>query len=150
MGDLTEQQLANRVTWVRALLSKKYKQGTGRLKKQIKNEFFYCCIGVACEVIAPDAHELELTGEYEGNACGLAYMNADRAEDMLGFDVHGINQRQAGMWNDQHDYSFDRIADYIAYATAYGLSFRNLAEGHNIPSGYALDWLEEFDAASES
>lgn len=45
-----EQQSANRKTWVNALRSGKYEQGTAYLK--VGNKF--CCLGVACELARKD------------------------------------------------------------------------------------------------
>lgn len=36
--------------WLEALRSRKYKQGTGTLKRLVNGSEQYCCLGVLCEV----------------------------------------------------------------------------------------------------
>jgi len=41
----------NRERWLAALESNKFKQGKNYLKYEIQNEVFYCCLGVALEIM---------------------------------------------------------------------------------------------------
>lgn len=43
--------LENRINWVAALRSGKYKQGSGSLTQITKNGQLDCCLGVACKVL---------------------------------------------------------------------------------------------------
>lgn len=133
---LTNTQVRNRVKWVRALLSGDYAQGHGLLKyKKFNDEFEYCCLGVACEVLAPAAAEIRLRGD--GVSGG--YISSGRAEIRLGMGQ--ADQSTCSQWNDASHYSFERIADFIAYATDHDIPIRSVG-ARIVPEGYATEWLE--------
>ena len=41
--------------WVKALRSRKYKQGKDHLHKVEDGEHYYCCLGVLCEIVREEA-----------------------------------------------------------------------------------------------
>lgn len=48
---LTQKQIRNVKKWIKALRSRKYKQGRGHLcRVQANGKENYCCLGVACEI----------------------------------------------------------------------------------------------------
>ena len=51
---------ADQLAWIDALESGEYKQGRGALKRRNQHleddPIFYCCLGVACEVLEPEAY----------------------------------------------------------------------------------------------
>lgn len=142
---LGTRQLANRVQWVRDLGSGGFTQAKGSLKKDLMYyeddpaEYGYCCLGVACERIAPRSPQLKLDpigGESE------SLMTPSFAQTHLGIDDN--DQEQAAIWNDEDRYDFKRIADLIAWATEHKIGFLE-ADSDDVPNGYRLAWLEQFD-----
>jgi len=101
-----------RLTWIKALESGRYKQGTGYLRKDDR----YCCLGVACEVsglnLPPSPIPLNTT---EGSiTCTYGGNSAVPPQEVL--DVFNINGREVnrlvGM-NDHEERSFYEIAAYL-------------------------------------
>lgn len=137
MGDvkLTRGQLANRVVWVRALLSGDYEQGRKRLRTKDNT---WCCLGVAGHCIDPT-----LAVVAEGSPRAL--LDHYWAEKNLGL-VFG-DQNTAAAWNDRGDgLSFGHIADRIALATDKNQSFEEADDPPELrdeePGDYVRDWLE--------
>lgn len=89
--------------WTTALRSGKYLQGTGNLAVESYKggPFYYCCLGVLCEVIDEPVKQTE----------GLF---AFPREEIL--SLAGINWEQAkelACMNDSGRYTFNQIADHI-------------------------------------
>lgn len=122
--------------WAEALLSGKYKQGTGYLCQKDNNtgKESHCCLGVLCEV-APDTSKNFLHGnaaamfgdgedanegvlpdavqEWAGMKSGGGVLDA--IKDLACFDDIDENDRPYRLWqlNDQYDWSFDDLAELI-------------------------------------
>lgn len=142
MLDLGKKVIENRVQWVRDLLSSEFEQGQGKLKvlnDDTSGVAQYCCLGVACEHIAPDAVELRLDEE----GMSASYMSDGRAKQRLGLSYD--DQRIAGRWNDHNSFSFARIADLVAFATESRIDFESAHRLHTVPQGYAAEWLERYN-----
>ena len=135
-----KRQTANRVKWVRALLSGDYEQGSFKLKRNdnVDRTFEYCCLGVACETVSPKAGELILNMD----GTSPPFMNRISAQKLLG--INWDDQKVAGVWNDRNHYTFERIADLVAYATEDAIRFDDVIF-NNVEEGYATTWLRQFD-----
>lgn len=48
--------------WIKALESGEYTQGMGYLKSELKGEYFFCCLGVLCDI-----HANETGNEWDKN-----------------------------------------------------------------------------------
>lgn len=93
--------------WVVALRSGQYKQS----QKALRDEYGFCCLGVVCDIIDP-------TGWI-----GYDYVDKVNAEvvhqvgltqgirKLIGLDVRIL--RALTEMNDNQDYTFNMIADYI-------------------------------------
>jgi hypothetical protein len=69
---------SKRQAWLEALRSGDYQQGRGALKQKDEgNGVVYCCLGVACEVIAPerfsDAPRYYRKYTFMGKVCNSEY-----------------------------------------------------------------------------
>ena len=137
---LGRRQLANRVAWVRDLLSGEYKQSHSRLKIVKDGVASHCCLGVACERLAPKSFNLEIRFILGSGPSNGSFM-ADKTARKLGLDYE--QQTRAAEWNDSNEYSFARIADLVAYATNNRMNFEILVV-EDVPQGYALTWLEQY------
>ncbi len=85
--------------WVKALRSRKFKQGEGQLRRGANGEYEYCCLGVARLILNPKARF-----GYAGNL--------SRRE----MKVIGISKAQNDILVEKNDvalWSFKRIATYI-------------------------------------
>ena len=88
--------------WVAALRSGKYQQGRDVLRNGDK----FCCLGVACDLIDPDAWES--TSTY--NIFGWQGLTAETVD----LPFVGISDAETlSAMNDQPQSSFKEIADYI-------------------------------------
>jgi len=117
MSKPTEKQLAkwkiNRKKWVKALRSKKYKQGTGELKS-VDNE--YCCLGVLCDIIGMKARKVSDGYTYFGNDYQIAPPSACQAVGLV--DQHGtynttIHDADCLTNDNDEGKTFKQIADII-------------------------------------
>lgn len=152
--EFTPIQLANRVQWVRDLVSGDYVQGHGSLKRWTSSgNVLHCCLGVASEKLCPTSPHLRpegdpLAGESTTSEGGTLPRSAAR---LLGMGDHseelGGDQKTAYTWNDNDHYSFERIADFIAWATEYGVPLTRVYPP-NVPTDYAATWLEGLERAS--
>lgn len=105
--------------WVAALRSGKYKQGTGRLRDG--NDQF-CCLGVLCDLLAPDSWEEEndRAGEWTmGYDSSLLPDHIRTASEMKTADgtigdtiVPGLATCLVAI-NDEGRFGFNEIADII-------------------------------------
>jgi hypothetical protein len=121
---ITEQQVTNRIKWITALRSGKYKQGIpGRLKEVTG----YCCLGVACAISGTEKWD-DITGAFSTD--GLEAFNYqlpdyDWMSCVFGIDAYDIS-RLARM-NDGKSLedsresckrsSFEEIADALEFIT---------------------------------
>lgn len=132
---LTPQQLENRVAWVKALRSPKFKQGHGYLKFVNGRETKHCCLGVACELVDPKSHRLEIYNHI-GRSVGVSL-----DDDIIAlFGMTAADQTRAVNWNDTACLTFRRIADLIAYATEYKMPFEEV-QAHKVSENYSKRWL---------
>lgn len=154
---LSENQRRNRVNWVKDLLSDLFNQANGILKESDSTgRFSYCCLGVACERVAPKSKNLVMEyslGEDKSGSSDQAYLTP-RVASLLGMASEwNDDQNMASEWNDSHDLSFRRIADFVAYSTEHRLRFTDLPRiddsvdpdsypGDAVPEGFAVSWLE--------
>ena len=90
--------------WVAALRSGKYQQGINVLRNGDK----FCCLGVACDLIDPDAWERD-NGYGTGDEMAWQELNTD------GMDLPFIGISDAETLSNMNDsgYTFEEIADYI-------------------------------------
>jgi hypothetical protein len=87
--------------WVAALRSGKYKQGKGGLRNQ-HGEF--CCLGVACDVMDPDA--------WDGTVMWRKYGALDTNLDFIVLGNGASIGNKLAQMNDNGK-TFAQIADYI-------------------------------------
>lgn len=106
--------------WLDALRSGKYKQGRDCLRST-DDEF--CCLGVACDLLAPNAWELRdytyMESEWrhlDGNVHHLPLDLVNR----FGFSVHFCYALE---FRNDEGKTFAEIADYIEKHIASGLAF---------------------------
>lgn len=148
--ELTLEQLANRVVWVKALLSGDYNQTQGQLRKTVRSfegctsthTTGWCCLGVGGHVLEPDADFIR-----EGSQRGM--LPDSWAQDKLGLlgSIAGTRSDQAAAagWNDSFNYSFEQIADRVALATEKHQPFDKVNTPPELkdeePGAYARDWL---------
>lgn len=94
--------------WIEALRSGKYKQGRGALRRGDT----FCCLGVACDLIDPDAWEggeaMDWDG-YRSNGLFVPFMATSDSCELARLNDKG--------------YSFDEIADFIEHNPLVGLGF---------------------------
>jgi len=103
--------------WVKALRSRKFKQGTKTLKRHVGNgKFEYCCLGVLA-AIDPDA---EAVPEYWDRKNTIFFVDKDKiGEDDFnpsGLYRYGLTdeqQRELIRMNDDEGKSFRVIANWI-------------------------------------
>ena len=96
--------------WVKALRSKEYKQGTGRLRNADTNE--YCCLGVLCDISGLGNWKIGLDGSYyKYEEHGRAGVLVPKLLKVVGL----IEAEQANLYNlnDDDGKDFYEIADYI-------------------------------------
>ena len=99
--------------WVEALLSRKYKQGTGRLRSEDNH---FCCLGVLCDVLGKEWEEIPYGWACDGSLFGLP--------DFI--------RRQVGL--------SDSEVSELMRKNDMGIPFKNIAEyiKMDIPSNNAL------------
>lgn len=108
-----KKEIASR--WADALKSKKYKQGTGRLRSAYDE---FCCLGVLCNLHAQDhpkvARKQTNKEEYLGEIFALPYDVAEWAGviSLVCGDVQ-IGKATAIRTNDVLKVPFDKIGDRI-------------------------------------
>lgn len=103
--------------WLEALESGKYKQGYSKLRsKQLE----FCCLGVLCDIIAPDGWE---TSESHCHSFGpLGYYlhyedSPEEVRELFGTDKETFdhNMLRFGHLNDGEHFSFTQIAEVIRH-----------------------------------
>lgn len=138
--ELTPAQRANRVQWVRDLVSGDFRQATGGLVVRDWDTGAvdgYCCLGVAALGIGREHL-------YEDGRPSQSRALIDDDLAWHEFRLSREDQERAAGWNDSDDLTFAQIADRVAYATVHELNFAQVS-GAVIPSGYAVAWLAELD-----
>jgi hypothetical protein len=101
---------ALREKWVKELLSGKYKQGTGRLRRTNNKDparDTYCCLGVLCDILNPDGWDL-----YNCHT-----LKSDDAEYLSeeALKLVGMTRQQQGTLYEMNDNgkTFEEIAAWI-------------------------------------
>jgi hypothetical protein len=94
--------------WVADLRSGKYKQCKLCLKRQVDEEFRYCCLGVAYDIQYP--HGWASYDDLFTNEGEKFYLSAAFRE-FVGLTEAEV--LQLGRLNDVNKFSFEQIADYI-------------------------------------
>ena len=121
--------------WVAALRSGKYPQG----QQQLRNQGWYCCLGVLCDIVAPELWGLESLQDEGDQGFGIdnfgrdvnislppkwvvSMVTGDATTDdafpVADFDWEEdeVDNDNLASWND-HGKSFDEIADEIERVT---------------------------------
>lgn len=95
--------------WVNALRSGNYKQGAGYLKITKKNETTFCCLGVLCDVMDIPSVKLDNSrvSSFDGNSATLSLSILQKA------GLNEEDQTDLINMNDDQEYTFEKIADYI-------------------------------------
>jgi hypothetical protein len=99
--------------WLKALRSGDYEQGTNVLYKEKTNG--YCCLGVACRIEYP-LHYLKASDGYAGlieKSLHQLKFDLKKIPNELKGDSYNILVRTLTRMNDDENYSFDQIADWI-------------------------------------
>jgi len=86
--------------WLEALRSKDYVQGRKRLRYKTSNEDTYCCLGVLCDLIDPEAWETDMS--WRGKPFDMSF-------EIIPWSVQADLQNM----NDHLSMSFEEIADWI-------------------------------------
>ena len=100
--------------WIKALRSEKYKQGRGALRKRIRDDSKFCCLGVLCDLVDPTKWRHRQDAKfftYEGDSANLP-MSVKCETGLDGVDMNPYRRRLVLM-NDRERCSFSQIADYI-------------------------------------
>lgn len=115
--------------WVKALRSRRFKQGDGalKIKDSISGEIRHCCLGVLCELAIEDGLSLK-TQEFE-NGNTEWWFGKEERDDFLPREV----MEWAGIKNNSpkvHDPESNNEVDEISLADLNdgGYSFREIAE----------------------
>ena len=109
MINLTQEQYDNNVKLIEALHSGKYKQGTGRLRR----DDTFCCLGVACDLIDPSGWNGN--SYIEQNESISAYLAPNSIINKYGFNCgrgFDLNNHTLSSLNDNGK-SFKEIADML-------------------------------------
>jgi len=93
--------------WIKALRSGKYKQGKHRLRTAKTGG--YCCLGVACSVLAKETGNKTNSFSNHKTLNYSGYLNA-RGEKLL--RIKGVQATLSHM-NDSQNYTFEQIADFL-------------------------------------
>lgn len=104
---------AFKVQWLAALRSGTYEQADSALRKFEGGKSWFCCLGVACDLLDPDAwdHEPPPGLDIEGWELGWNDLPANNVDD-LGF-VNDVTGRKLAGLNDSSGMDFSEIADWI-------------------------------------
>lgn len=94
--------------WVKALRSKQYKQGIGRLRSH-KNRF--CCMGVLCNIHAYDHPKIAARQTTNEGYMGVNGLPPTQVQLWAGLDRQSLDI--LADLNDTSKWSFERIAEYI-------------------------------------
>jgi hypothetical protein len=99
--------------WLEALRSGEYEQD--RFSLQNSQTGGYCCLGVACKVVAPDYKKKTgldgndvLVGEFP-----LRNDGAPKWLTLISDDVRGITGTSLTTYNDHEEFTFNEIADLL-------------------------------------
>jgi hypothetical protein len=96
--------------WVAALRSGQYKQGKGKLRRASSEGDLYCCLGVLCDLLAPNEwKKVEPYDYYAIDELGAFLPGALRRS--VGLD--GATESELVHMNDSSGSSFAKIASWI-------------------------------------
>lgn len=100
--------------WIAALRSGKYKQGQNAMRIVAPDGDCFCCLGVLCDVIDPNAWNAESFAGLAGRLRGWAF---DGIRAYTAIPPNKVLESYAS-WklsdlNDQQKFTFAEIADYI-------------------------------------
>lgn len=96
-------------TWIAALRSGEYKQGTGRLQ----SETGYCCLGVACKVLIPDDKLKLKDNGFLNGGYPLSQPNTPRWLKHINDDFYRKTDGYLDDLNDKGRLTFNDIADLL-------------------------------------
>lgn len=101
---MTQEQ---RDAWCNALRSGEYRQGEGALRRRRNGEDQYCCMGVLCDVIAPDKWDPDELGFFYlwNNNQSTGRVPVSLIPKLIQGDLIGMNDTDLK--------SFAEIADWI-------------------------------------
>lgn len=120
--------------WVAALRSGQYRQAKGALVKRVDGAISYCCLGVACEVAIANGLKVEVAERETEGGLGPArsydyehtllpgsvrkFYGLEDSDPYLPLDPtdEDSSVNLASSLNDDHDFSFEEIAEVIEYA----------------------------------
>ena len=89
--------------WVKALRSRKYVQGVGKLRQREDGKTKYCCLGVFCDI---SGIGIDRSGENVAKKSGESYVPLNKIlGDTIVTELYTMNDSQRK--------SFREIADYI-------------------------------------
>lgn len=91
--------------WVAALRSGKYQQTSGQLRRNEGESSSFCCLGVLCDVVNPDAWK------HESHEDGTFLSVSGRIARLAGLS-HAASSVLTD-WNDSKRKSFEEIAAFI-------------------------------------
>lgn len=96
--------------WLESLRSGKYEQGTGALRKNGEACDQFCCLGVLCDIIAPEKWKLANKSEIFIHDCDRVGTLSSRLKEKVGLNAD-IEEQLIDL-NDNGK-SFSEIADFI-------------------------------------
>ena len=105
--------------WLDALRSGKYLQTSFALR----DHQGYCCLGVACDVVHPDAWRPFNAHTTEWEHLGNVTLPAQVVQETIGISSSFFSMLVS--LNDDLEFDFEQIADYIEGKARIGVAFRN-------------------------
>lgn len=102
-------------TWIQALRSGKYKQGSDKLQSNLNS---YCCLGIACKVVNY-SHILD----YNGKLIGVVPQDQKNFfKWLININNHfsAISGLTLTRLNDEEKFTFNEIADLLELTYVHG------------------------------
>jgi hypothetical protein len=106
-----------KVKWLAALRSGRYRQGKHQLRQRNKttNKLEYCCIGVACNLVDKNGWKVQPSNYFNrtryGNCFNWLAFESHVVQDLPFVD--GVTAAKLAAFNDDADWDFHNIADWI-------------------------------------
>lgn len=101
--------------WVKALRSGKYKQGKEKLHQKTPNGDIWCCLGVFCDVVAPEEwEEYDSDYAYDGSTFLPNFDFRKKVKLVKSSDIE-LDEKFSFLanMNDHKHKTFKQIANYI-------------------------------------